>query len=195
MKKGVFFILAIVALALLFSGAVLAQNVGDSSYYFVTYYSNNVSGAPDATLRFVNDGYTGGNIAADIYVLDDSQELVACGACWITPDGILSEDVKTELTNNTLTGKVPPRGVIKVIADSTGDPYLPFYVTEGLHGWATHIERATPTSGAYSTTESLVDDANLALGEITQLGELCSYEQYLGSGRGTITCTPEDSDF
>jgi hypothetical protein len=68
-------------------------------------------------------------------------------------------------------------------------------VTEGLHGWATHIERATPTSGAYSTTESLVDDANLALGEITQLGELCSYEQYLGSGRGTITCTPEDSDF
>lgn len=194
MKRIGLLMLVVVALAVMISGNALAQT-GDISYYFVTYYSNNVSGAPDATLRFINDGYTGGNIAADIYVLDDSQELVACGACWITPDGILSEDVKTELTNNTVTGKVPSRGVIKVIADSTGDPTLPFFVTAGLHGWATHIERATPTSGAYSTTESPVEDGNLTLSEVIELGELCDYAQALGSGQGTIKCTPEDSDF
>jgi len=196
MKKLGLFMFAVVAIALMFSGTALAQ--GDNSYYFVTYYSNNASGAPDGTVRFINDGSSSigsGNLAADIYVFDDSQELAACGACWITPDGILSEDVKTELTNNPLTGKIPTRGVIKVISDPWGDPASPPAGYPGLRGWATHIQRATPTSGAYATTEAPVADSNLSEGEATLLGNLCAFAQVLGSGQGTIKCTPEDWDF
>ena len=58
MKVLWLFLLATVAIAM-FSGTALAQ--GDSSFYFVTYYANNVSGAPDGTVRFINDGDTGGN--------------------------------------------------------------------------------------------------------------------------------------
>jgi len=191
MKKVMF---AVAAIALAFSANAMAQNVGDNSFYFVTYYSNNVSGAPDATLRFINDGSPGVNLYANIYVFDDSQELVACGACTITPDGILSEDVKTELTNNPLTGRIPSRGVIKVISSA--------FTTEGaaeliygMHGWATHIERATPTSGAYATTEAPIADANFSDGEFDLLRNLCEYAGLLGSGQGTITCTQEDHDF
>jgi hypothetical protein len=184
MKKSLLFLLAMVIIALMFSANALAQ--GDASYYFVTYYSNNVSGAPDATVRFINDGDTGGNLYPYFFVFDDSQELQECGWCTITPDGLLSEDVKTELTSNTLTGKFPARGVIKVFE---------YYLNPGLHGWATHIERATPTSGTYATTEAAVADSNLSESEFIGLQDLCYYAQQLGSGKGTITCTPEDSDF
>jgi hypothetical protein len=192
MKRVGLFMFAVVAIALMFSGNALAQ--GDNSVYFVTYYSNNVSGAPDGTVRFINDGDTGGTLWANIYVFDDSQELQACGSCWITPDGILSEDVKTQLTNNPLTGRVPSRGVIKVVSDTDGNP-TSLVPTTGLRGWATHIQRATPTSGAYATTETAVADSNLSAGEQSLLQSLCYYAGLLGSGQGTISCTPEDHDF
>jgi len=192
MKRVGLFMFAVVAIALMFSGNALAQ--GDNSVYFVTYFANNVSGAPDGTVRFINDGDTGGNLNAAIYVFDDSQELQACGSCWISPDGILSEDVKTELTNNPLTGRVPARGVIKVISSSSNNPTAVSPAT-GLRGWATHIQRATPTSGAYATTETPVADANLTSTEQTLLQNLCYYAGLLGSGQGTVTCTPEDHDF
>jgi hypothetical protein len=186
MKKMRLFLLTLVAIALPFSGSAVAQNVGDSSYYFVTYYSNNVSGAPDATIRIINDGDTDGYMYPFFFVFDDSQELQACGFCEISPDGLLSEDVKTQLTNNALTGKVPSRGVIKIFE---------YYERAGLHGWATHIERATPTSGAYATTEAPLADSNLISSEYDGLFTLCDYAQELGSGRATISCTPEDNDF
>jgi hypothetical protein len=185
MKRVGLFLLSAVCIALIVSGTAMAQ--GDASYYFVTYYSNNVSGAPDATLRFVNDGdIAPEDVYAQIFVFDDSQEMQECGTCTITPDGLLSEDVKTELTNNTLTGKVPSRGTIKVMS---------YAAAPGLHGWATHIERATPTSGAYTTTEAPIADSNLSSDEFFELQDLCKYLLELGSGKGSISCTPEDSDF
>jgi hypothetical protein len=184
-RVGLFLLLAI---ALMLSGSAMAQNVGDNSVYFVTYFANNVSGAPDGTIRIINDGDLNGTIDAGIYVFDDSQELQECGYCLITPDGILSEDVKTELTSNTVTGRVPSRGVIKVISFDDG-------AHPGLRAWATHIQRASATSGAYATTEAPFADSNLTTGEETELETLCSFAQELGSGQGTITCTPEDHDF
>lgn len=192
MKKISLLVLAIAAMALMFSGNALAQ--GDNSVYFVTYYSNNVSGAPDGTVRFINDGDTGNTLYAAIYVFDDSQELQACGACPITPDGLLSEDVKTELTDNPITGRIPTRGVIKTVSSCSSDP-TELAPAPGLRGWATHIQRATATSGAYATTEAAVADSNLTSGEASLLESLCYYAGLLGSGQGTITCTAEDKDF
>ena len=192
MKRVGLFMSAVVAIALMFSGNALAQ--GDNSVYFVTYYANNVSGAPDGTVRFINDGDTGWTLYADIFVFDDSQELQAVGSCPITPDGLLAEDVKTQLTNNPLTGRIPSRGVLKVISDSAGNPTA-IVPTAGLRGTATHIQRATPTSGAYATTETAVADSNLSSTELTLLENLAYYSSLLGSGQGTITCTPEDHDF
>jgi hypothetical protein len=199
MKRLGLFLL--VAMALMLSGSAMAQTAGDNSYYFVTYYANTVSGAPDATVRFINDGSgyyeedPGITLYAAFYVFDDSQEMVACGACAITPDGLLSEDVKTQLTNNPLTGRVPSRGVIKVMSSSAG-PNADYVITSsGLRGWASHIERATATSGAYATTETQFADSNLTESEGLTLVNLCYYAEQLGSGQGTITCTPEDNDF
>ena len=189
MKKLGIALFTILAMSLML-GTALAQNVGDNSVYFVTYYSNNVKGAPDATVRVINDGDTGGNLWADFYVFDDSQELTECCACVITADGLLSESVQTELTANPLTGKVPTRGVIKVISSSTSDP-TSTAPTPGLHGWSTHIQSASKTT--YATTEEELGDANLTAAEQTLLQNLCFYDAQL-SGQ-PCTCTQEDHDF
>jgi hypothetical protein len=193
-------VLAVVLMLSLVSGAAFAQPVGDASVYFVTYFSNNVTAtlaagpglpaAPDETVRIINDGDTGGTLWAAYYVFDDSQELTECCACLITPDGINSESVQKNLTANPLTGKVPARGVIKIIGSATPNPaaVLP---TPGLHGFATHVQVASAT--AYAVTESPLLDANLGAGEEALLQNLCMYSILLSGS--PCTCTPEDHDF
>jgi hypothetical protein len=48
--KKLGFLMFVLALALMLGGNALAQNVGDNSVYFTTYFANNVAGAPDATV-------------------------------------------------------------------------------------------------------------------------------------------------
>src|ERR1035438_10740006 len=92
------FLLLLVGFAMMLGGTAMAQ---DLDFYFTTYFSNaNTAGAPDATVRIVNDGGSGGNLYADIYVFDDSEELTECCSCPITPDGLLSESVNRNLTAN-----------------------------------------------------------------------------------------------
>jgi hypothetical protein len=188
--KKVGFLLFVALMLGLASGTCFAQ--GDNSVYFVTYYSNNTTAAPDETVRFINDGDTGGDLWAAFYVFDDSQELAECCACSTTPDGIVSESVQKNLTANTLTGRVPKVGVIKVISSSTSDP-TNTKPTAGLRGWGTHIQAASKST--YSITETRVADSNLSSGEQTLLQNLCYYAEALGSGHGTCSCTPEDQNF
>jgi hypothetical protein len=185
-------LLAVVLMLGLVSGAAFAQEgvpVGDASIYFVSYYSNNVAAAPDATVRVINDG-SNGNLWAAYYIFDDSQELTQCCACYVSPDGINSESIKTNLTAFPLTGKVPSRGVIKVIGSATIFPYA-VVPRSGLHGFATHVQVASATT--YAITEAPLLDANLAAGEEALLDNLCLFS-YLLSG-APCTCTPEDHDF
>ena len=219
MKKLGLLFLPILAIALMLGGNALAQNVGDNSDYFVTYYSNaNTTGAPDGTLRIVNDGdnattdsegIENGTLWAAIYVFDDSQELRSCCACQITSDGLLSESVNKELTANEFTGRGQiARGVIKVVSSSTWDPTNP-WPAPGLRGFMTHIQATTTTfpapgpgmkvnaveKGPWFVTETALADSNLGETEQWNLGTLCSYGLTIGSGYGTCPCTVEDYDF
>jgi len=206
-KLGLFVSVIVVLLA---SGAqALAQNVGDRSVYFVTYFSNaNTTAAPDATLRLINDGDeatsqvaghpSNGNLYASIYLFDDSQQMQECCNCLISPNGILSESVDSNLMNNTLTGgyEETTRGVIKIISSTSSDP-TNNVLAPGLHGTMTHIQLyATLTDVAgYLITETTLADSNLASAEQQSLQTMCGFVEYLGSGQGVCSCTPEDSDF
>jgi hypothetical protein len=198
--KRVGFLLFLVLMLGIASGTALAQGpVGNGSVYFTTYFSNaNVSGAPDAVIRVINDGDTGGNLWASYYVFDNSQELQECCSCFVSPDGINSEDLNKNLLSNSLTRFVNVNGVVKVISSSVGDATAN-KPTAGLHGFATHIQRAQPSTpsgtGAFFVTEAPLSDANLVSGEETMLELLCKFAIILGSGRGSCSCTPEDLDF
>ena len=208
MKRAGSVLFAVLAVSLMLamaSGNALAQNAGDNSVYFVTYYSNSsTTGAPAATLRLINDGdqsttevegVPNGNLWAWIYVFDDSQEFQECCSCEVTPDGLLSENVNTQLLANSLTGKINTRGVIKVLSSSTHDP-TNNVLAPGLRGWATHIQSvSTNDVPAFAVTETRLADSNLSATEQTVLQDLCSYAITLGSGHGTCSCTAEDHDF
>jgi len=204
-------LLSLTLVVVLLGGSALAQNVGDNSIYFVTYYSNaNTEGAPDAVVRVVNDGdastrqvegVPNGNLFASFYVFDDSQELQECCSCFVSADGLLSEDVNRNLTGNELTGRAEmTRGVIKLISSSNGDPTNNVLKT-GLRGWATHIQAANsapqtqPNRGPFSITEAALADSNLVAAEQQALQQSCSFAITLGSGFGVCSCTPEDHDF
>ena len=185
MKRLGLLLLPILAITLMLGGNAFAQNVGDGSYYFVTYYSNaNTSGAPDGTLRIINDGdqatvapegVENGTLWAAIYVFDDSQEMRSCCACQITSDGLLSESVNKELTVNEFTGRGEmTRGVIKVISSVNNDPTDPSPAS-GLRGWMTHIQATSTTfapnpgiaknaveKGPWFVTETALADSNLS---------------------------------
>src|SRR5271156_961529 len=172
--------LFVLTLALMLTGSALAQNVGDNSVYFVTYYSNaNTAGAADAVVRVINDGdqattalegVENGPLWAAFYIFDDSEELQSCCACLVTADGLLSESVNKQLTSNEITARAEiTRGVIKVVSSSTNDPTNPI-ATPGLRVWSTHIQATTnanaglPTvkpAGPWFVTETKAADANL----------------------------------
>ena len=218
MKKLGLSLLPVLAITLMLGGNAFAQNVGDNSYYFVTYYSNaNTSGAPDETLRIINDGdfasaapegVENGTLWADIYVFDDSQEMRSCCSCALYADMMLSESVNKELTANEFTGRGQiARGVIKVISSTTSDPTY-VYGGAALRGWMTHIQATTTTfpsgpgaaanaveKGPWFVTEDALADSNLTALEQSNLEALCSYGLTIGSGYGLCPCTPEDYDF
>jgi hypothetical protein len=186
MKKLGLLLLLVCAVA----GTAFAQ--GDNSVYFTSYFSNaNTSGAPDATVRVINDGDYG-TLYAAYYVFDDSQELSECGACYISADGINSESVNKNLLSNPLTGRFLHVGVIKLISSAYWDPTAT-RPTPGLRPWGTHIQAVAAKT--WAVTETKFADSNLAAGEQTMLQNLCYYAQILGSGTGVISCTPEDHDF
>ena len=215
MKKLGLLLLPILAITLMLAGNAFAQ---DNSVFFTTYYSNaNYPGAPDATVRIVNDGNIDGNLYADIYVLDDSQELQSCCGCLVSKDGLLSESVNTELASIdvVLTNKVDHRGVIKIISDANvngWDNYSGAAVkpTPGLRVSATHIQSLkyeyfgeSDPGGRFdwAVTETNGNDANLGTVEKSLLPEECGFivgtedEAGLGSGFGICICTQEDWDF
>jgi len=219
MKKLGVLPLAILAITLMFGGNAFAQNVGDNSVYFVTYYSNaNTAGAPDQTFRIINDGdyvitddvapVEPGTLWAAFYVFTDSQDYQACCACPVTADGILSESVNKQLTAYEFSIRSElSRGVIKVISSSSSDPTDPV-PAPGLRGWATHIQATTTTfsggagfkakaveNGPWFVTEVPLADSNLSSTELSNLGTLCGYGLTLGSGWGYCPCTLEDYDF
>jgi len=208
--KKLGFMTMLMAIALMLGGTALAQ---DNTVYFTTYYAaNGVSGAPDATLRVINDGSQGVPLYASIYVFDDSEELTQCCSCEVTPDGLLSESVRLNLTANSIRGIVNTRGVIKVISSSTyagGPAFASNTPVPGLRVWATHVQGTKVTlsagnpvvpvvSGPFFITETLAADSNLVLtvpatGEQALLQQLCYFDSLL-SGK-PCTCQPEDYDY
>jgi hypothetical protein len=177
--------------ALVIASAVTTRTVAQDDPYFVGYYANaGVSGAPDAQVRFTNDGSTETTLWADIYVFNNDEQLEECCSCGITPDGYLDLDVNSDLLGNQLTPEEATNdGVIKVISSAVFGPTAPSPVG-GIRGWITHIQNGA-TSGSFSITESDLKDSFLSSSELATLGTTCSFVLSLGSGAGACACDPK----
>jgi hypothetical protein len=58
---------------------------------------------------------TAGNLCANIYVFDPQEEEIYCCSCLVTPNGLNSLSVQSDLISNTLTPALPTSVVIKIV--------------------------------------------------------------------------------
>ena len=80
----------------------------------------------DSVVNLSNDGLNGGvfgagttgNICVNTYVFDPQEEEIGCCACLVTPNGLNSLSVKSDLISNNLTPAVPTSVVIKLLAST-----------------------------------------------------------------------------
>lgn len=192
MRRSTMFAICTLVLALCASSA-FATNYPDTLK--VNYFSYaNSNGYPDGTVRIMNTGLSGGNLCADIYVYDPFQEISECGSCLVTPNGLLTLSVNTNLTANPLTGSahiLTTGSIVIVSAAPTSSGSCPTYPssavvpTAGLRAWGTHIQSTT------SETETDFQDETLSSAELKALQNGCYAIKLDGSGAGLISCTSE----
>lgn len=158
----------------------------------VDYFANaNTAGAPDATVRLTNPGTASGNVCASIFVFDPNQEMSECCSCLLTPDGLRTLSVNTDLTSNPLTGKTLTSGAIKIISSIPVNGVCPtptgFHPEPALRAWATHIQNSN-----FAVTETASQDATLSAGEVGRLQRQCTAIVLDGSGSGLCSCGTGD---
>lgn len=174
--------------------AGFALSAAGQDVYKMNYFSNNISAAPDATVRLDNPGLTYGNLCAMIYVFDWDQQLTECCGCVETHNGLRTLSVKTDLTKNPLTGVVSKTGMIKVVSaavnNSPCDPTANVAPRPNLRAWATHIQN--PVGSTYPVTETEFSDSTLGATELANLQAQCAFINILGSGQGVCTCGTGD---
>jgi hypothetical protein len=195
MKKMTYRILPVLAIALVIgavSGVASAQ-VSTDGIFNTSYYSNNTTaGAPAGTERFSYDGAAGNpkTVCANIYVFAADQQLAECCSCPVTADGLVEENIKTNLLGNSLTRVTPNQGVIKIVASSGAcNAAVVGTLTPGLNAWTTHIENKVGTAFPVSVTQN--SPSTLSAGELASLQADCAFAQRLGSGFGVCTCNAE----
>lgn len=172
--------------------AILSAQAIDPDTFKVNYF--NFANVLDSTVHMTNAGTSGGNLCASIYVFDPNQELSECCSCLLTPDGLDTFSVITDLTHNPLTG--PPylkTGIIKIVSAATTAEACPLPTapkpSPGIHAWATHLEGGEMI-GAIVETD--FQDAGLSAKELASLGSQCSAIKLVGSGKGVCTCPEND---
>jgi hypothetical protein len=176
----------------------LGVSASAQDVFKINYFANNVTGAPDQTVRIDNPGTDEtANLCAMIYVFQNDQQLTECCGCITTANGLRTLSVGKDLTNNPLTGisTKPVDGVIKIVSaainNSPCDPTSNVSPIPTLRAWGSHNQNKVGTG--YPVTETEFTDATLSEEELGfNLEEQCSFVQRLGSGKGVCTCGTGD---
>src|ERR1700735_4474636 len=128
MRRTTMLVVCTVALALCAGVAMAGTTTPAPDTLKVDYFANaNTAGAPDGTLRVTNPGTAGGSLCAAIFVFDPFQEMSECCSCFVSPDGLRTLSVNTDVTGNPLTGVSLNTGVIKIVSIPTKGGVCPKY--------------------------------------------------------------------
>jgi hypothetical protein len=180
------------------SATAMIQTLNDP-VFSITYFDTTITTPiPDETLRIVNPGIqstpsTAGDLCANIYVFDPSQELEECCSCPVTANGSLALSVTTDLTSNPDNGVAITSGTIAVIPGTGAcDPTSPT-AAPNLLVWGTHLAPGISRTGAVNAAvvETRAEDLTLSGSELTNLASLCSLIVANDSGFGLCSCTGE----
>jgi len=156
-------------------------NVGDA---FVNISNGGTQGGTEAA---------GGSICANIYVFDQLESMLACCACFVSPNALASISVKNQLTSNDVTPENPNSIVIKLVAtqDPTGtnvsscNASTPTFanLASGMLAWRTALHSLPTTPVSYGITETPFSKPQLSASELSNLTTTCgNLQQESGFG-------------
>jgi hypothetical protein len=197
-----------------FAIAALVSSVaafGQDGGFQIRYASNLAVG--DSVINLTNDGASStagdatmgaaqnGNICVNVYAYTPDEQMASCCTCIVTPNGLNSLSVRSDLASNPLTPVIPSAMVIKLVATPGDSPAVcnaakwnnaaldnRNQVVAGLLAWGTTIHALPVTPGTPATTYGLVETAfsngNLSLAEATRMQQLCGFIKANGSGYG-----------
>jgi hypothetical protein len=166
-----------------FAAAILliAPSKGNAQFT-VDYF-----GSADQTYDFVNYGFNGANEfaaasfeCANIYVFHD-QDPVACGSCYVSPNGSRTLDLHTNIIGAPVTGVTPPNGVIKVVYTQYTTNFCdPTAVTVPSPGLKTFRTKAG--------VDLELAEVGLSAAELAHLNGVCSDIYAILSGSFNVSC-------
>jgi hypothetical protein len=137
------------------------------------------------------------------YVFDPQEEEIGCCACLVTPNGLNSLSVKSELISNNLTPAVPTSVVIKLIGSRPGTDKTGLFtvcnpatvgtsatfIEFGMLAWGSTLEPSS-TPGTYNAVNVPFLAGSLATAlpvpgtELGGVTALCNFIQANGTGFG-----------
>jgi len=152
---------------------------------------------PDQSIRVVNPGTQStksalGDLCANIYVFDPSQELKECCSCPVTANGSLRLSVTENLTSNPGNGVPFTAGSVVVVPSvlSSSSPCDPTSVSPvpSLNVWGTHVSVKGTGFGLVETPASTTP---LSGAQLTELQSVCGFIVGNQSGAGLCRCVTD----
>ena len=203
MKRTTCRILPVLTIALVIATVSSVASAQDDAFFTTNYFTNNTTeGAPAGTLELSNDGGASGlsifgtlrlqNLCANIYVFAADQQITECCSCPVTPNGLVQENIKTDLLGNPLTRVVPNQGVIQIVTTlDTGicDATTIGNLARGLTAWTTHI--GNQVGGTFPVSVTQNSPSTLSTAELVTLESDCFFATRIGSGQGVCSCNAE----
>jgi fibro-slime domain-containing protein len=174
--------------------------IGQDGPYQIGYAANLNIG--DSVVNFSNDGAQGGfdpntggagNLCVNVYTFDPAEEEISCCSCLVTPNGLNSLSVKSDLINNTLTPAIPNSILVKLTSSTPAaavngnltvcNPATVATTANGMLAWGSTLEpAASPTT--YGVVNVPYINGSLSASELSSLTAICSFIQSDGTGFG-----------
>ena len=191
MFGAVIFVLSLAGAAAAFAADPAVSGPPDA---FQVQYASNLS-IGDSVVNITNTGTLAGTdpigrICTNVYVFDPAEEMIACCACLVTPNGLNSLSARNDLISNTLTPGVPTSIIIKLLAttptNGTCNASSPTAATlaPGMRAWGSTLHALPTTPVTYGVTEATFSRSVLSVSELTKLTSFCGFIQTDGSGFG-----------
>ncbi len=178
---------------------------------FQIRYAANLT-STDAVINITNAGENGaalngpgfggaaGNMCANVYAFSPDEQLISCCSCLITPNGLASLSVNSDLISNTLTGVRPNSVVIRIIATSASSDFTGtsctnsaalagrvkgFKLAGGIRAWGT-TGHVGPVAGSSAITETPFLFGTVGPSELLTLTNRCT--NIIGNGSSFGIC-------
>ena len=182
--------------------------------FLIRFAANLTSG--DAVINITNPGFNGaslngpgfggaaGNICVNVYAFSPDEQLISCCSCLITPNGLVSLSVNSDLISNTLTGVRPNSVVVKLVNTGAGATFSGTSCTNsaalagtanfptaggGLPAYGTTVH-AGAVAGTFQTTETPFSRATLSPAELASITNRCTNIVGNGSTFGICRSCP-----